>query len=71
MLESLRPAWPQPRQIEVDRPVMFDPTRFHVTETLSDGRQVEIRAQRPEDREALHAAVQRASPDTSITASSQ
>jgi RimJ/RimL family protein N-acetyltransferase len=43
---------------------MFDPTAFHATETLSDGRQVEVRAQRPEDREALHAAVQRASPDT-------
>ncbi len=43
---------------------MFDPASFHVTETLSDGRKVEIRAQRPEDREALHEAVQRASPDT-------
>jgi len=43
---------------------MFDPASFHVIETLSDGRRVEIRAQRPEDREALRAAVQRASPET-------
>jgi RimJ/RimL family protein N-acetyltransferase len=43
---------------------MFDPASYHVTETLSDGRRVEIRAQRPEDREGLHAAIQRASSET-------
>lgn len=43
---------------------MFDPASYHVTETLSDGRKVEIRAQRRDDREALHAAFQRASPET-------
>ena len=43
---------------------MFDPASFHVTETLSDGRKVEIRAQRPEDREGLHAALQRESPES-------
>ena len=43
---------------------MFDHASYHVTETLSDGRKVEIRAARPEDRESLLAAVQRASPET-------
>jgi len=44
--------------------MMLEPARFHVTETLGDGRKVEIRAQRPEDREALRAAIQRASPES-------
>ncbi len=43
---------------------MFDPASFHVTETLSDGRKVEIRAQRPEDREGLHAALKRESAES-------
>ena len=43
---------------------MFEPASFHVTETLSDGRKVEIRAQRPDDREGLRAAVHRASAET-------
>jgi RimJ/RimL family protein N-acetyltransferase len=43
---------------------MFEPASFRVTETLKDGRKVEIRAQRPEDREGLRAAVRRASPET-------
>jgi RimJ/RimL family protein N-acetyltransferase len=43
---------------------MFDPAAFHVTETLSDGRRVVIRAQRPGDLDALRAAVQRASTET-------
>lgn len=43
---------------------MFDPVSYHVTETLSDGRKVDIRAQRPADRQALLAAVQRASSET-------
>ena len=46
------------------QPAMFDAASYHAVETLSDGRKVEIRAQRPEDREGLHAAVQRASADT-------
>jgi RimJ/RimL family protein N-acetyltransferase len=44
--------------------VEFDPASYHVTETLVDGREVAIRAQRPEDRESLHAAVRRASSET-------
>jgi RimJ/RimL family protein N-acetyltransferase len=44
---------------------MFDPASFRMTETLSDGRKVEIRAQRPEDREGLRAAVRRKSPQSS------
>ena len=43
---------------------MFDPVTYHVTETLSDGCKVHIRAQRPGDREALLAAVERASSET-------
>ena len=43
---------------------MFEPAGFHATETLSDGRKVEIRAQRPDDREGLRAAVRRASTET-------
>jgi RimJ/RimL family protein N-acetyltransferase len=43
---------------------LFDPAAFHVTETLRDGRRVMIRAQRPDDREELLAAVQRASTET-------
>lgn len=43
---------------------MFDPKSFHVVETLHDGRTVEIRAQRPEDREAILAEVEHASVDT-------
>ncbi len=45
-------------------PNMFDPFGYHVTETLNDGRQVDVRAQRPQDREALLAAVERASTET-------
>ncbi len=43
---------------------MFDPVSYHVAELLNDGSTVEIRAQRPEDREALLAAVKRASAET-------
>ena len=43
---------------------MFDPASYHVTETLNDGRKVEIRAQRPDDREGLRAAFHRASTET-------
>ncbi len=43
---------------------MFDPVSYHVAETLNDGREVKIRAQRPEDREALLVAVSRASKET-------
>ena len=32
---------------------MFEPDKFHVTETLHDGSTVEIRAQKPEDREEI------------------
>jgi RimJ/RimL family protein N-acetyltransferase len=43
---------------------MFDPVSYHVAEALNDGRKVEIRAQRRGDREALLAAVERASKET-------
>ena len=43
---------------------MFDPVSYHVAETLNDGSKVEIRAQRPEDREALLVAVRRASTES-------
>ena len=40
---------------------MIDAARYSAIETLRDGRRVEIRALRPEDRSALAAAVDRAS----------
>jgi len=43
---------------------MFDSRSYHATETLNDGRKVEIRAQQPGDREGLRAAVRRASTKT-------
>ncbi len=43
---------------------MFEPEKFHVTETLHDGGIVEIRAQRPEDREEILAEFQHASAET-------
>ena len=43
---------------------MFEPEKFHVTETLQDGSVVEIRAQRPEDKEAILAEVEHASAET-------
>ena len=43
---------------------MFDPKTYRATETLNDGRKVEIRAQQPGDREGLRAAVRRASAKT-------
>jgi GNAT superfamily N-acetyltransferase len=42
---------------------MFEPDKFHVTETLHDGCVVEIRAQKPEDRKAILAEVEHASAD--------
>ena len=45
-------------------PDMFDPLAYHAVETLNDGRKVEIRAQLPQDREALLAAVGRATTET-------
>ena len=41
---------------------MNELTQFSTTETLRNGRQVEIRAQRPGDREGLEAAIGRTSP---------
>ena len=43
---------------------MFDPATYHATESLNDGRKVEIRAQQPGDREGLRAGVRRASTET-------
>jgi GNAT superfamily N-acetyltransferase len=40
---------------------MIDAANYSVTETLRDGRTVEIRAQRSEDREGMHAAIARSS----------
>ena len=38
---------------------MIDAANYVATETLRDGRTVEIRAQRSEDRERMHAAIAR------------
>jgi RimJ/RimL family protein N-acetyltransferase len=43
---------------------VFDPVSYHVAELLNDGSRVQIRAQRPTDREAVLAAVRRASAKT-------
>jgi RimJ/RimL family protein N-acetyltransferase len=43
---------------------MQQPADFSAIETLRDGREVEIRAQRPEDRSRLEAAVARMSDET-------
>ena len=43
---------------------MFDPATYHATETLNDGRKVEIRALRADDRDGLYAAVMRCSTQT-------
>jgi GNAT superfamily N-acetyltransferase len=40
---------------------MFDPASYRVTERLRDGREVTIRAQRPQDSESMLAAVRRSS----------
>ena len=42
-------------------PVMIDPANYSATETLRDGRSVEIRALRSQDREGMHAAIARSS----------
>ena len=42
----------------------MDPANYSVIETLRDGRKVEIRAQRPQDREGLVAAISRMSDET-------
>jgi GNAT superfamily N-acetyltransferase len=41
--------------------LMIDAASYSATETLRDGRMVEIRAQRPQDREAMHEAIARLS----------
>jgi GNAT superfamily N-acetyltransferase len=43
---------------------MLEPANYSVIETLRDGRKVEIRAQRPDDRGGLEAAVARMSDET-------
>jgi GNAT superfamily N-acetyltransferase len=43
---------------------MLDPANYSVIETLRDGRTVEIRAQRPDDRAGLEAAIARMSDET-------
>jgi GNAT superfamily N-acetyltransferase len=40
---------------------MIDAANYSATQTLRDGRTVEIRAQRPQDREGMHAAIARIS----------
>lgn len=42
---------------------MLEPAEYSTTETLRDGRKVEIRAQRPQDRTLLEAAVARMSDE--------
>ncbi|MBV8104549.1 MAG: GNAT family N-acetyltransferase [Hyphomicrobiales bacterium] len=43
---------------------MIEPADYSATETLPDGRRIEIRAQRPDDRPGLRAALARASPES-------
>lgn len=43
---------------------MIEPARYSASETLRDGRQIEIRALRPEDRAGLHDAVGHLSAET-------
>jgi RimJ/RimL family protein N-acetyltransferase len=43
---------------------MIEPARYSTSETLRDGRRIEIRALRPEDRAALHDAVGHLSAET-------
>jgi RimJ/RimL family protein N-acetyltransferase len=43
---------------------MIDSAHYQATEVLRDGRRIEIRAQRPEDRESLRAAVARTSSES-------
>ena len=43
---------------------MEDPANFSIIETLRNGRKVEIRAQRPQDRESLEAAIARMSEES-------
>jgi RimJ/RimL family protein N-acetyltransferase len=45
-------------------PVMMDLASYSATETLRDGRSVEIRAQRSQDREGMHAAIARSSSES-------
>ena len=45
-------------------PVMMDLANYSVNETLRDGRTVEIRSQRSQDRESMHAAIARFSSGT-------
>jgi RimJ/RimL family protein N-acetyltransferase len=42
----------------------LDPSHFSIIETLRNGRRVEIRAQRPQDREDLEAAIARMSDES-------
>lgn len=42
---------------------MMDLANYSATETLRDGRTIEIRAQRSEDREGMHAAILRSSSE--------
>jgi GNAT superfamily N-acetyltransferase len=43
---------------------MIDPANYSATETLPDGRRIEIRAQRPDDHAGLRAALARASRES-------
>jgi hypothetical protein len=43
---------------------MLKPANYSVIETLRDGRKVEIRAQQPDDRTGLEAAIARMSDET-------
>jgi hypothetical protein len=40
---------------------MIDPANYSATENLRDGRAIEIRSQRAQDRESMHAAIARSS----------
>jgi RimJ/RimL family protein N-acetyltransferase len=48
----------------MSRSVMQDAASFSAIETLRNGRKIEIRAQRPEDRQSLDAAISRMSDES-------
>jgi hypothetical protein len=50
---------------------MIDAANYLATETLRDGRTVEIRAQRSQDREGMHAAIARPARGRFTVASSR
>ncbi len=63
MLKTAHPPIASGGRAEASRwgSVMIDAANYSATETLRDGRTVEIRAQRSQDRDGMHAAIARSS----------